>query len=64
MMEGSLQRFMRETTASTEWQLRAHWWSVPSLQPTPYTGATNGSNVKAVLMDQDDDTHEGILEGF
>jgi hypothetical protein len=63
MMEGSLQRFMRETTASTELQPCAHWWSVPSPQLTPYTGATNGSNLKVVSMDQDDDTHEGMLEG-
>jgi hypothetical protein len=61
-MEGSLQRFMRETTASTELQPRAHWWSypVPSPQSTPCTGATNGSDLS---MDQDVDTHEGVLEG-
>ena len=61
-MENRLQRFMRETTALTELQPRAHWWSYPvaSPQSTPYT--TNGCNVKVVSIDQYDDNHEGLLE--
>jgi hypothetical protein len=61
IMEGSLKTFLREATTSRELQPPAHCCSVPCPQSTSCTGATNGSNLK---VDQDDDNHEGMLEGF
>jgi hypothetical protein len=64
MMESSLQMFLRKPT-SRELHVQSHWWSLPlSPQSTSCSGA-DGSDLKVVVsMDQHDDNHEGVVEGF
>jgi hypothetical protein len=58
-VDGSLQMFLRPPTSSVSQSLSDFLSSSPSPQLTFCSGA-DGSDLS---MDQDDDTHEGVLEG-